>query len=254
MIPLFSSNYSIGRGILTLEEPAEIKDNSPVSIFSICKTHNIQDIYLADSNFCGFLKFYEGCKKYNFNPRYGIKMYICADINDKSEASFSSESKVIIFIKNSAGYSDLCKIYSKAYADGFYYIPRIDWNILNKMWTDNLLLVIPFYDGFLHVNLLKNGNCIPKFPVEPTFCLENHKLPFDNLLNNSIIEYTKQNNYPMLKSHQIYYYKNEDANTFQVFRIITGRNDYGSASIEEPRLDHFSSKYFSFESFLELNK
>ena len=181
-------------------------------------------------------------------------MYICNDMKDQSEASFSSECKVIIFIKNSSGYNDLCEIYSKSYTDGFYYIPRLDWKTLCKMWTDNLILVIPFYDGFLHVNLLKNGNCLPKFPMKPIFCLENHKLPFDNILKNTILEYAKINNCEILNTHQIYFNKTNDAEAYQVFRLITNRNNYGSSSIEEPNLDHFSSKYFSFESFLELNK
>ena len=84
--------------------------------------------------------------------------------------------------------------------------------------------------------------------------MENHKLPFDNILKNTILEYAKINNCEILNTHQIYFNKTNDAEAYQVFRLITNRNNYGSSSIEEPNLDHFSSKYFSFESFLELNK
>lgn len=246
MMPIFCSHYSIGRSILTGDEPEEIVDNSPVSIFSIAKKHNLKEVFIADTNMSGFIQYYKSAEKAKVEFRFGLKLVVCNDLTKKDEESFSSESKVTIWCLNSEGYKDLIKIYSKAATDGFYYIARTDWITLNKQLTENLEITIPFYDSFIHNNKLKNNNCIPSFTKPPKFHIEDHNLPFDNLLKDFVIEYCKSNNYEMVNSHQVYYYKKEDGISYQTFRCINNRSTLGS-----PKMDHFSSDEFSFESYLE---
>lgn len=250
LIPLFKSHYSIGRSILTLDEEEEIKENSTVSIFAIAKTHQLEEIYLADSSMSGFVKFYNGCKKYKLSGLFGLELKITDNIEKKDEESLISDYKITIFLKNSDGYSKLLKIFKKAFTEGFYYYPRIDIKTLKSLWNnENLLLLNNFYDGFLHVNLLQNGAAIPDFSgIDTYFSITKHNLPFDFLIENAILGYCKGNKVEekrILNIHNVYYYKNRDVKPFLVFRAINNRSTF-----HKPQLEHFSSNLFSFEAWL----
>ncbi len=249
ILPIFSSEYSISRSLLTLEEPKEIEENKPVSIFSIAKKHELKEVYLADNSMTGFVKAYKGAKALDVSLRFGVKLMVCADMkdkSDKSDKSFNTESKVTVWMLNSEGYKDLIKIVSLASCDGFYYIPRIDWTNLNKMLTPNLLVTIPFYDSFIHQNLLNNGVCVPSFDFKPIFETGEYGLPFDFLIKNEINNYCGANGYDKLDVHYCYYYKKEDFLAYLVLRSISNRS-----KLDKPELNHLSSDEFNFIKFYE---
>ena len=96
VIPLFKSHYSVGKSILTLEKAAEITDSSPISIFSIAKTHNLKEITLVEDSISGFIQAYSYAKDMGIKLIFGLRVTIIEDITDKSEASLKKESKIII--------------------------------------------------------------------------------------------------------------------------------------------------------------
>ncbi len=253
ILPIFTSDYSL-RSIVTLDPPEEeINNLAPVSIFSIAAKHSLEKIVLIERTFSSFIKFYKGCNVAQKHGIFGVKICVCADTKQKDEESFKTESDVIILMNNSAAYKDLIRLYSKSYEENnFYYINRLDWTQLNSLWTNNLSLVIPFYDSFLHNNLLKMSQVIPTFPVEPYYRYENHNLPFDFLIQEAIDKFVVDKS-KILKTHQIYYYRDADVLAYQTYRIATNRRENSNTSINMPNLDHFSSNQFSFESYERLN-
>ncbi len=249
-IPVFSSHYSIGRSTLTLEKAGEIKENTPVSICSIAKIHKIDKLFLIDSSFSGFQEAYRNLTEIGVQLIYGIKLHICDDVNDKSDKGAVNDSKIYLIAKNKDGYKELIKIYSEAATNGFYYYPRLDWGQLNKI-SENIDVWIPFYDGFVHCNLLSYGvSIIPQFKnVKPRFCIENHDLPFDDIIEGGVKKYCDETGLEMIKTHQIYYYKTVDALIMQTMRCINNRS-----TLNKPNLSHFSSNKFSFESYINITK
>lgn len=247
ILGIFTSHYSIGKSILTLDEPAEINTNKPVSIFSILKKYEIQNLYLVENTFSGFIEAYKNSKDNNINLRFGIKLIVCDDMNDKSENSRNTESKIIIWMKNSEGYKDLIKIYTKAATEGSYYKPRISWPILNEMITKNLSLSIPAHSSFLHNNILKGHQCIPIFnKTKPNIMVADMNLPFDYIIQQAHLEYAKNNKLEINEVHPIYYYNNENFKAYNVFQCIQNRSTY-----DKPQIDHLASKNFSFEKYME---
>lgn len=245
IIPIFSSHFSIGSSILTLEDSDKIIENKPISIIAIAKEYKLKDIFLCEKTMSGFVEAYTNFKKNDLNLRFGLKLTVCNDINKKDEESTKTESNIIIWLKNSEGYKDLLKIYSKAFTDGFYYTGRIDWNHLNKMWTKNLNLCIPYFSSFLHNNLFKGHKSLPDFTqIKPTILLTNINLPFDELLREKTEEYIKINKFDSLEYHPIYYFKNNDFKVFQVYSCIHNRS-----SFDKPNLEHLASNQFSFETY-----
>ena len=247
-IPLFKSHYSIGRSILTLEELGASKDDGPDSIVDIASENNLKEVFLIDEGMGGFLQASINLKSAGIKFHFGIRMEVCADITEKNEESLSTSSKIVILCKNYKGYQKLIKIYSLAARDGFYYRPRIDYKNLEKLWSKDLLLVIPFYDSFIHKNITSYSLCMPKFQfTKPVFCMEDNTLPFDSLITDKILEFARDK-YQMIKTQSIFYKNKKDFKSYLTFRCINNRS-----TLEKPQLDHMSSPEFCLESWREQN-
>lgn len=250
VIPIFVSNYTIGRSILHCEKPEdEINENKPISIFSIAKKHKLENVYIKDASFTGFIEQFEISKECEIPLRFGYQVCACANSSDKTDKSRETESKIVIWLNNSNSYKSAIKIASKAAVDGFYYHPRISWTDLHSLWNENLSLSIDFYDGFIAKNLLTyKSRCVPDFgKIRPTFFIEPlHNLPFDDLITEATLNYCKNNNYDILNTHTCHYYKESDIKQFQVFRCISERT-----TLNKPNLSFFSSNKFAFETWLK---
>lgn len=249
IIPLFSSDNSLFGSILTTESPEEIKDNSPVSIFSIAKEFSIDPIFICETSFSGFIPCYKNAEKLKKQLVFGIRFKVVTNAKDQSEESLKTESNICVWIKNSDGYKDLVKLYSAAHAnkETFYYSGRLDWRALTELFTDNLLLTIPFYNSFIHKNLLNHNHlAVPMLGnIKPIFFIEEHGLPFDGIIKKGVQDYCGGENCEVLDTHSVYYYKDKDIKPFIVFKTIGERSSFDS-----PNLSHMSSNQFSFESYL----
>lgn len=247
---IIKTDASIGRSIISAWDEKEIKDDSPVSALAIAHTHKLDKLIVADNSFLNFINLYKGCNKLGIQLIFGIEFYVVENATDLSEESLLTESKVQVYMKNSAGYKDLIKLYSKAHSDKnrFYYNGRLEWSDLKELNEENLQVVVGHYDSFLHKNLLTHkARCIPNFgKIKPIFAVERLKnLPFDDLIINSIEDYTSKNGYDTINCHNIYYYKEKDIDSYCTYRAIMNRSTFS-----KPQISHFSSCRFSFETYL----
>ena len=246
MIPFFKSHYSLGRSILTLEDKNE-EDSYPDSIIQICKSNNIKDLFLFEDNMSSFLEAYFNSKNNNIKLHYGLRLSINDEINDKSEESLQKTSKIGIFVKNKKGYEKLIKIFSLASKQGFYYTPRIDYKTLKENWTEDLIMVIPFYDSFIFNNTLKGFICVPQINfTKPFILIEENDLPFDAILKDKANLYAQKNKLQTINVKSVFYNRRKDFKTYLTFRCINNRS-----ILNKPELEHMSSDQFCFQSFLE---
>jgi DNA polymerase III alpha subunit len=246
MIPIFKSHFSLNSSLLTLEPAEEIKDNLPASVFSVAKKHGLKDVYLVDSSMSGFLQAFSGAKKSELNLRYGVELTVVSNIKDKSEESLKTEHTIIVWLLNSEGYPDLCKLVTCANIEGFYYRPRIDEESLAKLLTPNLMVTIPFYGSFLANNSLKFATCVFNYErFNSIFFKEYSNLPFDQVIENKINS-LKVSTQPV---KTVYYYRKSDFPAFMTVKCIGKRSTW-----DKPNLDGMASDDFAFETFLEQTK
>lgn len=246
MIPLFKSHYSLGRSILTLEDKEE-SDSYPDSIIQIAKENRLKEICLVEDNMSSFLEAYMNTKSNNIKLNYGLRISVCESINDRSEDSLKKTSKVVIFFKNKDGYEAITKLFSIGAKNGFYYGPRLDYNILKDNWSEDLILAIPFYDSFIFNNTLRNSICIPQFEfTKPILFAENNDLPFDIILGEKIKRFAKENSLDIFRTKSIYYKNKKDFKTYLTFRCINNRS-----TLNKPELEHMTSNEFCFESWMK---
>ncbi len=228
MILLFKTHASIGKSILRIEDVKRIADEN-----------QLDEVYFVEDTMVGFP---EAFRTFKEKLRFGYRFSIFND--DKSK---ESESKIIAFADGDQGYKDLCSLYTRSFGEK-----------LNAPWYDyeNLKFAVPFYDSFLHSNLVGFSNCMPNLPKELIFFVERNGLPFDTILEEKVADYiinsshfTKDLNTQLVKS--IYYENKEDVEAFQTYKCICNRQPGRQASLSNPRLNHFGSDRFCVEAWKE---
>ncbi len=82
----------------------------------------------------GAIEFYKKCKAQNIRPIIGVEAYICQNrkVMDRSSRYYH----LILLARNYNGYKNLLKLTSIAHLEGFYYKPRIDFEVLRKYSGD----------------------------------------------------------------------------------------------------------------------
>lgn len=98
----------------------------------------------------GVIDFYNACRKSGIKPIIGMEAYVAQkSIYDESPAR--DHSHLILLCKNETGYKNLMKLSSIAFVDGFYYKPRIDYELLEK-----------YHEGLVCLSACLAGD-IPKY-------------------------------------------------------------------------------------------
>lgn len=258
MIPLFkSSSGSLLRSILTLDLPSDDSDpDLPDSILQIAKDNNLKEICIVDDSISSFLQANINCRKAGIKLVFGLRMSFVNDSSDKTDASFETLHKNIIFVKNREGYKRLIKLSTKAAFDNYYKGSRLSYSDLHALWDDNdLLLAIPFYDSFIHKNALTNSLCVPDFQdVKPIVFLESNDLPFDSLISEAAIKFAQTNDLKMENVKSIYYKNREDFDAYLTLKCLNRKQFGAGRTLDNPDFEHMSSREFSWESYLENNK
>lgn len=243
-IPIFKSHYSIGRSILTLEDPKEVEEGGPSSIFKIAKDAGLKEIYLLEDNISSFPLAFKVSKKVGIPIRYGEMFYLKSSTPDSKETC-----KIGVFALNDDGFKELIRLHTKVYEAG----ETIGFEDLKSL-SANLRLVIPFYDSFLHKSHFTFNIFLYDFAaLKPLFFVEENGLPWDSKLAEIVKTYCQNNGCDIVDVQSIYYEKAEDISAYMTYRLICDRKETRGGTLEKPNIDGFGSDKFSWERFKEEN-
>ena len=265
ILPLFHDT-SDKRGLLTYNKPPDFskaKDDKelielkaryeagPQSIIKICKDYGITQCFGVSRFMNSYRDAFNNLKKEHIQYNFGLELIMCNDAKEHNEQSLINNHKVIVFSNNQPGYLDLIRISTACHnnIDNFYYEARFDYKQLKELWTNNLTLVIPFFDSFIHKNLLTFASIIPDLSfTNPVIYREiDSGLPFESLINKALDEFNKSGLMDEQNVKTIYYYKPEDSLAYQTYRCISNRS-----TLQKPELEFFCSSKFNFMDYLEL--
>lgn len=123
-------------------------------LISFAKEQKIPSIAITDhGNVFGAVKFFQKSKSAGIKPILGIETYFTEDASIKS-----AENKyyhLILLVKNKTGYENLCKLISFAYQSGFYFKPRIDYQILEQ-YSEGLIATTACLGGHIPKLLMQD--------------------------------------------------------------------------------------------------
>jgi len=119
------------------------------------KANNMQALAITDhGNIFGAVKFFQHAKKAGIKPIIGMEAYFTDDVNNKSVEK--KYHHLILLVQNEIGYKNLCKLISFSFKQGFYFKPRIDYQILEQH-NQGLIVTTACLGGHIP-SLLMEGN------------------------------------------------------------------------------------------------
>lgn len=100
-------------------------------------------------NIDGLIKFQQEADKQGIIPILGCEAYIVTDlkVKDKDE----KKGHICIWIKNQQGFENLCKMLTVANLEGFYYKPRIDFDLVLDH-CEGLIFGTACTQSFIHLS------------------------------------------------------------------------------------------------------
>lgn len=125
------------------------------ALLDFAKKHSIPAIGTSDhGNIFGSVKFFQAAKKAGIKPILGMEAYFTE--NAKVKEAQNRYYHLLLIVQNKVGYKNLCKLISYSYQQGFYFKPRIDYQILEKH-CEGLIATTACLGGHIP-SLLMQGN------------------------------------------------------------------------------------------------
>ena len=80
----------------------------------------------------GVIDFYRAAREVGIKPIIGCEVYVTAGSRFDRETTNGEDRyyHLVLLAENNQGYQNLMKIVSKGFVDGFYYKPRVDYEVL----------------------------------------------------------------------------------------------------------------------------
>ena len=207
------SDYSLQRSIATISE-----------MVAYVAGIGQKAIALTDSgNLFGAVEFSQECKKHGVRPIIGCKLWICKHHTEKIEKHHNYS--LILLCKDKQGFFNLKKLSSIGYIDGFYYVPRVDMNLISQH-SEGLACIIPQYGsevsecytlGQEHKVEHKITELKNIFGDDLYVELQNHGESGEQVLNKQLDSVAKKLDITIVAGNDCHYVKKKDAVAHGVF-------------------------------------
>ncbi|TYP00012.1 DNA polymerase III alpha subunit [Geothermobacter ehrlichii] len=213
---------------------------------------NMPAVAITDhGNMHGAIEFYKKAHAAGIKPIIGSELYVAPDSRfKKSDARGSSEASyhLVLLCMNQTGYRNLCHLVTAANIEGFYYRPRIDWELL-KEYNEGLIAMTACLGGEIPVliNLgqmdeaKKRARAMAEIFDDGRLYLElqeNH-IPEQAVVNAGLKEIAAELGLPLVATNDCHYLNREDAQAHEVLLCIqTGK------SMDDPNRFRFANDQF----------
>ena len=186
------------------------------------------------ANMMGCFHFYRAIKNFNENneggkkikPIIGCELNVCENHIDKS--SRDDGYQIVFLAKNKIGYQNLIKMCSIGYTEGFYYVPRVDREIVLK-YSEGLIVLSGNKYGEISNKILNVGENQAiealewwKSKFNDDFYLEliRHGEEEDEVLNNQLLKFSKTFDIKLIATNNTHYINKEDANAHDILLCV----------------------------------
>ena len=215
------------------------------------KEYNMPAVAITDhGNMFGAIDLYKECKKNGIKPIIGCEFYVAPRSRFEKQGRLDSEpNHLILLAMNNVGYKNLVKLSSLSYTEGFYYKPRIDIDLIEK-YNEGLICLSACIAGGLSRKII-NGDIqgaremlekyISIFGKERYFLeLQDNKLREQILVNQKLIEFSKEYGLQVVATNDCHYLNKEDYDFHEVLLCIQTRKTLN----DEDRLSFRTNEFY----------
>ncbi len=121
---------------------------TPKELVKRAKSYGMTSLAITDNGaLYGAVNFYKEATKEGIKPIIGIDAYLAPRTRfDKDAGIDKPRARLVLLAKNNTGYTNLIKMVTESWVNGFYYKPRIDHDLLAKLHKD-VICIIPSFSG-----------------------------------------------------------------------------------------------------------
>jgi DNA polymerase III subunit alpha len=207
----------------------------------------------------GAFRFYIEAQKAGIKPIVGMEAYKAPGHRSERGAEEGEKNSyhLTLLAKNFAGYKNLLKLTSYAHIEGFYYKPRLDFELLEK-YSEGIICLSGCLNGEVSSALKNNQHAKAEKLLQKYHSIfkENYYIELQRApgiegqeeINQALIKFSRKYNIPLVATCDVHYLNKDDAYAQDVLVCIqTGRTVY-----EEDRMSMLDTPEFYFKSEAEM--
>src|SRR3989338_6655249 len=178
----------------------------------------------------GAFKFFLKAKEYGVKPIIGVEAYKAKNSRfDKQISIDRDQNHLILLAKNLNGYQNLMKLVTQAHLEGFYYKPRIDFDLLEK-YGEGLIALSGCLKGELPQLIMENKKTeedkvlkkyLQIFGKNFYIEIQRHpKMPELDSVNEQLIKLSRKHAVPLVATNDVHYINKDDAYAQEILLCI----------------------------------
>jgi len=179
----------------------------------------------------GCIDFYREAKAAGIKPIMGCEIYVAPNSRFDKELTGGEDRyyHLVLLAENNVGYSNLMKIVSKGFTEGFYYKPRVDMEVLEE-YHEGIIAISACLAGEVARNIQKGLYEEAKksaLKYERIFGkgnyfleLQDHGISEQQLVNQQLVRMSEETGIELVCTNDIHYTYKEDEASHDVLLCI----------------------------------
>ena len=230
------SDYSFLDGIASVEELIDAAVNA-----------GHKAVALTDhGNMCGAIRFYRYALEKSIKPIIGQEFYFVDENNFRVPQNKTRH--IILLAKNAIGYGNLVKLSTFAHIKGFYYNPRINFEILREH-SEGLICLTACLSGIISKEImLENYNEAKRklntlkdiFKDDLYIELQSNSQEEQIFVNRLLIDYAEEFDIKCVVTNDVHYIKQDDFYAHDAWTCIK----FGNKVSDLNRMKHEVNDYY----------
>jgi DNA polymerase-3 subunit alpha len=200
----------------------------------------------------GAVELYREAGKQGVKPIVGCEVYVA----DDRRAQAKGYAHLTLLAESNEGYANLIKLASAGYLEGYYYKPRVDWELLSAH-SQGLIALSGCLSGRV-CKALENGNRAEAesevarlrdiFGAYSTYLeIQDAGLEVQKGINATLAEVSRETGLPLVATGDVHYLRHEDARAHEALLCIQSGD-----SLQNPSHWKFDTDQFYFKSAAEM--
>lgn len=199
----------------------------------------------------GVIDFYKAAKEVGIKPILGCEVYVAPGSRfDKQPGE--SESRyyhLVLLAENNTGYKNLMKIVSRGFTEGFYYKPRVDYEVLEQ-FHEGIIALSACLAGEVQRYLSRGmyeAGCEAAKRYEGIFGkgnffleLQDHGIPEQKYVNPQLIRMSQELGIDLVCTNDVHYTYAQDADAHDILLCI----QTGKKVTDENRMRYDGGQYY----------
>ena len=201
-------------------------------LVSRAKDLGMEHIAITDhGNMYGVIDFYRAAKEVGINPVIGCEVYVAPGSRHDREISKGEEryNHLVLLAENNTGYANLMKIVSLGFTEGFYYKPRVDYEVLEK-YHEGIIALSACLAGVVATNLRRGMYEQAKQealrlseifgPKHFYLELQDHGIADQQTVNQGLLRMSQETGLELVATNDVHYIMDSDAEAHDILLCI----------------------------------